>query len=397
MLSLAKLFQLGVTRPIQKVAILTNGGGPSAVAADQVEMSHSLTLAQLSESTEKELHKVLPPMAAVGNPIDVIGDALSGRFIDALRVLRADKDVEGILGIVTPQLMTEMEKTAMAFMKSHSKPIMPIFIGGQEADRGRATLQKKNVPNFDFPIDAIRALDALANNLPKPNNAKAAGLSPSKAPLRLMSFAETQEILSKHKLSISGVLVKNLQSLTSALEHSSGPMAMKISSPDIIHKTDVGGVVLNIRTLDEAIDARERILGNLKNIKSLARVEGVVVQPMVSGQEVIVGMKRDRTFGPAMVVGLGGIFTEVMHDTSLRVAPITPQEAVQMLSETKGFAVLQGVRGGKKVNIAALADIISKLSRLALEHPEIQEIDLNPVIVSEKGAVIADARFLANK
>lgn len=402
--NMAKLFQMGTTKPLQKITILTNGGGPSVIATDLVDLSCSLSLAQISEQAKEKLKKVLPSMASVQNPVDIIGDALSDRFEKALEILVKEKETDAILLLVTPQMMTEARKTAELVKKySPQKPIIPVFLGGPHITPAKEFLKENGMVNFDFPIDAISVLASLSGGLPKithpdPSLTTREGQGEQ---LTQMSFKDASKILNDYDLSISGKFVKDKDELYNVVnEYDGDALAMKIISSDIIHKTDSGAVALNIKNVEEAKKAWDEM--RAKNQK--ANTEGVLIQRMEKparpnghsggGREVIIGMKRDTTFGPTILFGLGGILAEAIKDTALRIAPVEKEGALKMMKEIKGAKILQGMRGEKPINFDLLTDIIVNLSKLSLEHPEIKEIDLNPIICSENSATIVDARIM---
>ncbi len=395
--NMAKLFRIGVMKPLQRICILTNGGGPSVVATDLVDMSRSLSLAVISDDAKEALRKVLPPMAAVGNPIDIIGDALSDRFENALKIVVEEKDTDAIVLLVTPQMMTEMQKTAELVARySSQKPIIPVFLGGPHVVPALVYLAQNKLVNFTFPSDAISALDSLALGLPKlvskmPLDTKVARTVLDTTQLKMLSFEKMYELLAEYDIPLSGVFVKNMFELGPVLKKLKFEnFVMKAESPDIVHKTDAGAVALNITTADEA----EKFWREVKVKNPTARIEGMLIQPTAEGREVIIGMKRDATFGPTILFGLGGIFAETIKDTALRVAPVSVDDARKMMTDIKGAKILSGLRGEKPVDFDSLAEIISNLSRLALDHPEIKEIDLNPVMATPLGATIVDVRIM---
>ena len=390
--NVSKLLHLGVSvnKPVTNLLVLTNGGGPSVIAADEIDLSNSLSLVELNEDTKEKLRKVLPPMAAVGNPVDIIGDALSQRYEKALDILSEVENADGIIVMLTPQMMTETEATAKLLAKyKDKKKIFPVFIGGPSIQAGRNALIESGLVNFVFSKDVVYGLDSLANMRPKSQIKKTE--APTGVTVSQMSFADTSKLLDEYDISISGKFVANKDSLVLALETcGGGPYAMKAMSSSIVHKTDVGAVILNIKNTEEAEKAWDEAHEKNQN----ANIEGMLVQKMEKGREVIIGMKRDATFGPTILFGLGGIFAESIKDTTLRIAPISRDEALKMMHEIKGAKILEGMRGEPPVNFDALADIIVNLSRLALDHSEIKEIDLNPVIATDTSATIVDARVM---
>lgn len=389
--NVAKLFQLGIKKPLTKFAIITNGGGPSVVTADLVDMSKSLSLISIKEETKESLKKVLPPMAALGNPIDIIGDALAKRYDDALQILCKEKEINAIILILTPQMMTEVKETAELVVKYRKEiPIIPVFLGGPFIEKGLKILKENGLVNFNFPKDAVEALSALATGKEKQSegsqtSAKDTVLS------KMMSFANMSKLLNDYEISLNGVFVKEREEIKEAVQKlENGPFAMKAISSDIVHKTDSGAVRLNLKDENEIEKAWDEICAKNPD----AKIEGMILQPMISGKEIIIGMKRDAVFGPTILFGLGGIFAEILKDTSIRIAPVDYENAKKMITEIKAKKILLGSRGEKSVDIDALAKLIEKISRLAVEHPEIKEIDFNPVIITSENISVVDVRIM---
>jgi acetate---CoA ligase (ADP-forming) len=395
--NMSKLLSLGVniSQPVRQLVVLTNGGGPSVIAADEIGLSHSLSLFELDENTKEALRKVLPTTAAVGNPIDIIGDALAERYEKALEILCAIKEIDGIIVMLTPQMMTETETTAKLLTKyKENKKIFPVFMGGPSVQSGRLALIQSGLVNFAFSKDVITGLDTLANNAPK-LELSSGSRSLADESIKQMPFSDTSKLLGDYNISVSGKFAAKKEDLITAISScGDGPYAMKAISSAIVHKTDSGAVKLNISNIEEAILAWEEMERKILTQNPEAEIEGVLVQSMAVGREVIIGMKRDVTFGPTILFGLGGILAEAIKDTTLRIAPVEKVEALKMMQEIKGIKILQGMRGQPPVNFDLLADIIVNLSRLAIEHSEIKEIDLNPVMVTENSATIVDARMM---
>ncbi len=395
MFDCAKLFHMNITKSLTNIIVLTNGGGPSIVTTDLIELSDSLSLVDISEDTQKKIAAVLPEMASVGNPIDILGDAPASRYRDVLDILveEEDDDVDAIITILTPQMMTESAETARAIAYFRDdKPILPVFIGGESVQEGIDVFHKQGLINFDFPEDAVRALDIIALN-------KKERVEKSKkqcdTTLTQISFDETEEILDAYDIQLVGTFATDRKELEEKASEFEGVKAvMKIISPDVVHKSDQGAVKVNIEGKDAILATYDEVVKKLtKDIPSV-HIEGVLVQPMVEGKEVIVGMKRDSVFGPTIIFGMGGVFVEVFKDVSMRIPPIDETLAKEMINEIKSSAILRGMRGEKSVNIDALAKIIVSIAKMSIEHPEIQELDLNPVIVNEKNAYIVDVRVM---
>lgn len=382
----------GRLEPIQKIIILTNGGGPSVVAADLIDRSKSLSLISLSEEKKEALRQVLPPMAAVGNPVDIIGDALAERYDKALEILSEIKEADAIIVILTPQMMTEAEATAKILAKYKDKKIIfPVFIGSSSIHSGRDELIKAGLSHFIFPRDVIDALDYLARGAAKPSfslvhNMTQVGIT---GVGQMMDFSKAADLLAQYNIFIKGKFIWKKEDLQNALSTcGNGPFAMKAVSSSLIHKTEIGAVRLNIKGIEEANMIWEELW------QKFIQLEGILVQKMEKGREMIIGLKKDATFGSAIIFGLGGIYTEALKDTVMRIAPIEKEEALKMMQEIRGIKILQGLRGSLPVNFDLLADIIVNLSKLAIDHPEIKEIDLNPVMATENSATIVDARVM---
>jgi acetyltransferase len=409
-------FGVGTNPPVQNLVIVTNGGGPSIIAADEVGLSKSLSLVNFDESIKEKLRKVLPKTASVRNPIDVIGDATPERYKDVLDILCTVEEVEGIIVILTPQKMTDIKHIAeLLSTYKDKKKIFPLFIGGPTVKIGNEFLTQFGMMHFHFSRDIVEALDILASVLGRTRNNFAKSLNPydltqanKNAPrfgfedfsvssqsqnLSQMPFSEMQKIFNEFNLNIEGKFISKKEDLENTLrELGEGPYVMKAISKEAVHKTDAGVVKLNIKNFEEARVVWEELWTNQK---VQGNVEGVLVQKMeTKSREVIIGMKRDSSFGPTILFGLGGIFTEVLKDTILRIAPIEKSEALKMMQEIKSIKILQGLRGESPINFDMLADIIVNISKLSLAHPEIKEIDLNPVMATENSAIIVDARAM---
>lgn len=391
--NIAKLLSLGIRGPLPRLAIVTNGGGPSVNAADLIELSRTLSLAPFDDATKDALRAVLPSMAAVGNPVDVIGDARRKRYDDAFSVLTAKEDIDAILAIVTPQMMTPSDDIAESVIEWNAKkPIIPIMMGGVSVASGIERLKEAGLVAFDTPPDAIEALDAIGGgghkDVPKPQGKSENALVP-------MSFHEMRDLLSSYGVAINGNFITDRGALGGAWNAlGAEKAALKALSPVSVHKTEAKAVRLDIASPEDAERAWDEISANIRAVSPGAPIEGMLLQPMFSGREVIVGGKRDRTFGPIVVFGLGGIFVELIKDVAMRVAPISHEEALAMLEEISGENYLNEFRGMPTVDKGELADIIVNVSRLLTEHPEVEEIDLNPVIATSDAAHIVDVRVM---
>ncbi len=395
-----------------RVAIITNAGGPGIMAADAVEHA-GLQVGVLSDSTATALKSQLPAAASVGNPIDVLGDAPPERYVTALAAAQDDPSIDAIIVILTPQAMTEPAETARALTRQMrgEKPILACFMGGQDVMPGRDELVAANLPDYPAPERAVAALKAMIdyatwrNRPPRvvtrfPVNRRRA----ERIIARHLRSGQTyigevkgKEILQAYNFNVPpGRLAMTAREATEIAEQIGYPIAMKIVSPDILHKSDLGGVKLNLDDADAVRDAFDLMMLRLKQKAPQAHLEGVYVEKMCRrGREVIIGMTRDPQFGPMLMFGLGGIFVEVMKDVAFHLAPITQAEALQMLENTRSIHLLRGVRGQSGVDIPSIAAGLQRLSQLVSDFPQIQELGINPYIVGPAGTepVAADARI----
>ena len=408
-------------QPIPKsnrIAIVTNAGGPGIMATDAA-IRHNLQIAKLSDDTKEKLKKVLPPTASLNNPVDIIGDADSKRYDAAIQHVIADENVDGLIIILSPQAISkplDIAKIVPSAVKGITKPVLSSFMGLLDNADGGHYLEKNGFPNFAFPESAVRSMaamirfgdsmsllnreyqsfkvnqDAVSQKIKTYLSNKQSHYLPQK---------EANEILKEYGFSIlNSVLVNDVSLLDKAIETIGFPVAMKISSPDIVHKFEAGGVFLKIKTKKEAQNTFHKIIDNAKKYKANARIQGVLVEKMAkSGIEVILGATRDPKFGPICMFGLGGTFVESIKDVTFRIAPMWISSAERMIKTIKLYSVLKGVRGAPPSDIQAIKECILRLSQLVSTHPEISEMDINPLIVypEGQGCVVADSRILLKK
>jgi acetyltransferase len=405
-------------QPIPKgnrIAIVTNAGGPGIMATDAA-IRHNLRMATLSEETKQKLKQELPPTASIQNPVDVIGDATHERYEDAIRHVLMDENVDGAIVILTPQAMTDVLETAEIVphvMKGINKPVLCSFMGIVDVSRGIQYLEKHGIPNYAFPEAAVRSMASMAFyagllSLDKRQvrrvaaDCDAAGVVIKKKladkDRYYMSEKEANEILQCYGFPVlKSVLLKDLSRLDEVADEFVFPVAMKVSSADIVHKFEAGGVRLKIKTKKEARKAFKDIIENTKRFKPSAKIDGVIMERMAKrGVEVILGAVRDPKFGPICMFGLGGTFVEAMKDVTFRLAPMWEISAEIMIRTIKAYSILKGVRGTPPCDIDGIKDCILRLSQMVTEHPEIAELDINPLIVypEGKGCVVADSRIL---
>ncbi|MBF0433087.1 MAG: acetate--CoA ligase family protein, partial [Fibrobacteria bacterium] len=396
----------------KRVAIITNAGGPGIMAADAVELS-GMEVCTLEGASAAALRDKLPAAASVGNPIDVLGDADPERYALAVETALRDETVDAVIIILTPQAMTRAIETAeaIAAQNKHTKPVLVSFMGGLDVSPGRDALMKAGIPDYPSPERAVAALRAMAeyaewrNRPPRiitrfPVNRRRAERIINRH-IRTGQFqmgeAQAKAILRAYNFNVPpGAVAATAEEAVERANKIGFPVAMKIVSKDIIHKSDIGGVKLNLNSTEEVRDAFDLMTLRIKQKMPNAFIEGVYLEQMCGrGREVILGMTRDPQFGPMLMFGLGGIFVEVMKDVTFHIAPITEAEARQMLETTKSYALLKGVRGQRSVDMNAIALSLQRISQLVTDFPQIIEMDINPFIVGLPGdpSIAADARI----
>ncbi len=388
---------------LDRIAIVTNAGGPGIMATDACERS-GLQLASLESRSMERLRAALPSAASVLNPVDLLGDAAADRYSVALEAVAHDANVGGVVVILTPQIMTDVEGTARVvgeLSQRVDKPIVGCFMGQDTVAPGINILNRHRVPNYPVPERAVAALAAMRRyrlwrERPPQQLERFAvdeavvrqAFSEVRAEGRLaMGDTETGEIMQAYGIRTPATrLARSPEEAVHLAEEVGFPVAVKISSPDILHKTDVGGVKLNVGTPGEVRDAFELMVYRARRYMPEAEIWGCLVQEMIlEGKEVIVGMHRDPHFGPLMMFGLGGIYVESLRDVTFRIAPFDRREAREMIGEIRAAGILRGTRGEGPLDIEALADSLLRLSQLVMDFPEIVEFDVNPLTVFEDG------------
>lgn len=393
-----------------KIAIITNAGGPGIIATDMSEHS-GLKLAAFSEDTIRELKKYLPATANFHNPVDVIGDAARDRYENTLATVLSDRGVDAVLIILTPQSMTDAIGTAEAIVniaRNNIKPIVCSFMGVVDVSDGVKLLQKHKIPVYQFPESAARALGALREGvkwlsrkiLPKfelvydVDKANKIVDGYLKAGRMVLGELDGNELLKCYGFkTLPMELSKNKEQACEIAGQMGYPVVMKIVSPDILHKTDAGGVVVNVKDGQGVEQAFEAIMEKARAYKPDAQIEGVLIQQLApKGKEVILGLSKDPVFGHAVMFGLGGIFVEVYKDVVFRLSPMGRNVARRMVKSIKGYPILMGLRGEKPSDIETIEKHIVSLKAMADNHPMIRELDINPLFVHEEGqgATVAD-------
>ncbi|MBE0534459.1 MAG: acetate--CoA ligase family protein [Phycisphaerae bacterium] len=412
--------QAFATQPLPEgdsVVVITNAGGPGIMAADAIE-SQGLTFAKLSEETVQKLAAKLPAAANVNNPVDVLGDALAERYELALEIVMADKNVSAILVLLTPQAMTEVAATAEAIVKeakNHNKPVFACFLGAEKVEPGLKVLRRGQIPQYDSPESAVAAIKAMSDyhrwrHRPKRvvklypvNRRKVENIVERhlRLGIREIGEVESKEIIEAYGfVTPKGSIATTAEQAANIARQLGFPVVLKIWSPDIIHKSDVGGVRVGLKSAQEVMDAFDLMMFRVPKKMPEADILGVLVQEMCTeGKEVILGMHRDPHFGPMMMFGMGGIMVEVLKDVAFYLAPLTAVEAKQMLVNTRTYKMLTGVRGQAGVDIDAIAEALQRLSQLVTEFPQILEMDINPFMVGPEGTtpIAVDARISVEK
>ena len=394
------------------ILVITNAGGPGILAADAVEEA-GMKVAELDLQTEVLLNAQLPQPISGDSPINVLGDADPERFASSIKVAQADPAVDAILVILTPQAMSQPVETAKAIAASidGSKPVVATFMGGSRLLPARNELTAAGLPDYENPERAVAALKGMREYATwkerpprtvtrfKVNRRRVERILSRRQRTGRLKLGEVKgkDVLGAYGFQIpQGTLASSTEEALEIAERIGFPVAMKIVSPDIIHKSDLGGVFLNIANGESVEDTYDLMTLKIRKKVPDARIEGVYVERMVDkGLEVIIGMTRDPQFGPMLMFGLGGIFVEVMKDVTFHLAPITEQEAIQMLKSTRSYAMLQGRRGQDGVDVAAIASGLQRISQLTTDFPQILELDINPFIIGNFGfePVVADVRM----
>jgi acetyl coenzyme A synthetase (ADP forming)-like protein len=422
--SMEKLFDSSLALGYQpsllgdRIGIVTNAGGPGILATDALERS-GMSMARFELDTIRVLEKFLPDAASAANPVDVLGDAHADRYKFAIQKVADDPNVDGILVVLTPQAMTEIAATAQAIChvaEQTEKPILTCFMGEAKVNEGIDILMKEGIPNYSFPERAALAFRAMSDyhHIQNRPQSEYAHFKVDKDAIRsvfdrvrsegrlTIGDAEARAVIQAYgmKAPTSSVAATPEEAIEMAAKIGF-PVVLKIASPDILHKTDVGGVKVGLRNAEEVRDAFELMTYRAQRYVPEARLWGCQVQEMAApgGLEVLVGMNRDPQFGPLVTFGLGGIYVEALKDVTFRVAPFTIRDANLMLDEIRAHVLLDGVRGQPPLDKDAIVDTLLRIGQLVQEFPEITELDINPLIVYPKGqgAIAIDMRLVLSK
>lgn len=402
-----------------RFTVLTNAGGPGVLSADAIENSDG-ELAKLEKNTLNKLNAILPKNWSHSNPVDILGDATKERYRESLEVCLRDKNTDVVLVILTPQTMTDPSDVAREIVKvqkSENKIIIASWMGGDEVLEGRRILERGNIPIFRTPEDAIRSfLHVYKYSLhlkllyetpasiphaftPRTDENKAILDKVANERRGALNEAESKKFLENYDIPVAKYeIAKNYKDAGSAASRIGYPVAMKVLSPDILHKTDVGGLVLGIKNRKDAEAAFKQIVRSAKKNAPKAKIEGVIIEAMVNKKyELIIGSMKDAIFGPAIIFGMGGISVEVFKDTRVGLPPLNMALALRMIKKTKIYKLLKGYRGMPGVDIESIQFLLYKFAYLLVDFPEIKELDINPFAVDETGGIVIDAKVVLDK
>jgi acetyltransferase len=408
----------GVRTRGSRLAVITNAGGPGVMAADHCA-DEGLKLAELSQETLSKLDAGLPAAWSHGNPIDVLGDARPDRYELAVRACMEDEGVDAVLVVLTPQALTAPLSVAEKIVELHrdaAKPILACWMGDVSVAESRRLFRKENISTYRTPEAAVRAFAALAAHhdnqqqllqAPDPLTRQAAP-SPENAELiinnalaegrKILTQAESKAVLAAFHIPIlQSIPASSAQEAILVAQEMGFPVAMKIDSPDITHKTDVGGVRLGLVDAHQVRAVFQELTSSVAALQPEARIRGVVVEPMYRGRharELMVGVIRDQIFGPVISFGLGGTLVEILGDRAVSLPPLNRFLAERLIEQTRAAKLLKAVRGAPAVDQAAVESLLLRVSEMCCELPHIVEMDLNPVMAGPEGVMVVDARVV---
>jgi acetyl coenzyme A synthetase (ADP forming)-like protein len=394
-----------------RVAIVTNAGGPGIIIADACE-SLGLEVAELAADTQARLRGIFPAEASVRNPVDMIASATGESYEIALGIVLEDPDIDAAIAAFVPPLgmrQTDIASSIVAAVEGHrEKPVLAVLMGREGLPEGTAELNEAGIPAYRFPESAAHALAAMYRHrvwTERPVMEPEVFQVDRAAVERVLDHVVTSgrrqltEVEALTVMEAYGIptipfrVARSAEAAAEAAGELGFPVVLKVLSPDVVHKTDVGGVKVDLRSPEEVMNAFGEILQSVGESHPDAEVEGVLVESYLKeGQEVIMGMSMDPRFGPVLMFGLGGIYVEALRDVSFRVHPVTRIDAEEMIESIRGFPLLEGVRGEAGADLGLLAEVIQRVSQLVGEHERISELDLNPFLAMEEGGVAVDAR-----
>jgi len=397
-----------------RIAIITNAGGPGILAADAIE-SLGMQMAVFENKTLKHLRDNLPEVAAVNNPVDVIASGGPDSYREAMDAVLSDKNVDAVIVIFVPPIVVDHRAVIEAIVEmiekhKNNKTVLGCFMSAPELISGSEELAKHHIPIYTFPESAAKAMSAMVRYrkwIERPegktiefevNKAEVKRIlnDAAKSKKKIIVGDEALSILNAYGVEVAkSVKAKTQADIKKVVSKLKFPLVMKIDDPDVTHKTDVGGVMADLRDQNEVIDALEVMKSKFG--RSKRGFAGVVLQEMVKGGvETIIGMNYDPSFGPLMMFGLGGIYVEVMKDVAFKVHPLTDFDAKEMIQSIKGYPLLTGFRGTAPVNLKVLEKTLLRISQLFSDFPIFESFDVNPFIVTTKGekSRAVDARFV---
>ena len=399
------------------LAFITNAGGPGVMAIDALS-NWGFEPAQLDAETFRKLDEFLPAFWSRGNPVDILGDAPPDRYVQAVRVCLDAPELSGLIAILTPQSMTDPTGVARAIaneIKNRSKPFMAVWMGARDVEAGIRVLNEAGIPTFATPEEAVdtfmhmysytRNLELLQETPPSFPHDIEVNTRQARTFInecirrgeRILTEIESKAILSAYSIPVNRtVAASSAQAAAEAAKNIGFPVVVKIFSPDITHKSDVDGVRLNLKSEQEVAAAFDEITSRAANAKPDARITGVTVQNQVKKSEVelIVGSKRDPQFGPLLLFGMGGVLTELFRDSAVTLPPLNLLLARRLMERTRVYRLLRGYRNIPPSNVDATAEFLVRVSQLVSDFPEIVELDLNPVVISDGRPVAIDARIV---
>lgn len=403
------------TQPLpsgKRVLIISNAGGPGTIAADAVGKA-GLEVVSLAAHRREKLCRELPEGSVIADPVLVLGDAGPEEYAMAFRLAQKDEGVDAILLTLAPSAMRRPEETARALAGSSegTKTVLAVYMGGGETMPGRRELLGLGLPDYDSPSRAVAVLRAMEEYQAwkrrpprvvtrfRVNRRRVERIITrrQRAGRLQIEEARSKDILRAYGFRVpDGGLATSAEEAVELSERIGYPVAAKVHSPNIVHKSDLGGVKLNLNSRAEVGDAFDLMMLRMTQRAPSARIDGIYVEKMLpQGLEVIIGMNRDPQFGPMLMFGLGGIFVEVMKDVTFHLAPVTEEEATRMLTSTRSYEILRGAGGHRKVDLSAIAAGLQRISQLATDFPQIVELDINPFMVGEAGTdpFVVDARM----
>ncbi len=402
-----------------KLAVITNSGGPGVMATDYL-LEHGGKLARFGSTTFSHLNEILPEAWSRRDPVDVLGDTPPARYREAARLLLEDENVDGLLAIMNPQAVISTSAVAenlVTLNKIYDKPILAVWMGEQGMIKSQKILEAGGIPTYHYPENAVDVFLKMYNYsknlkllyetptdipqsfMPDTKGAKSIIKKVIKSGRLALTEGEGKQLLASYDIPVTDFTLATTEEEAKSFAANVGfPLVMKIVSPDIQHKTDIGGVVLNIETEAEAVRAFKNIIKGAKKAKPKADIHGVLMEKMISKKyELLIGGKKDSIFGPLIVFGMGGIAVEIYNDINFGLPPLNMALAQRIIENTKIYKLLRGYRGIKGVDIKSIQFLLYKFAYLLMDFPEIKELDINPFVVDEKGGVVIDAKVILDE